>query len=160
MFGITRDSAMVQEVGEVQTPVRSPSLTCSLTQLPALFQTGRLLVFPNIYQHALDSFKLKDGSKPGHRKILVFFLVDPTQRITSTATIPPQNVAWRDPGLLARVVNELPPELAEMVTKHIGNEITLEEAKEHRLKLMEERTVAKDVVTQVIFSRPFSLCEH
>jgi len=142
MFGITRDDAMVQEAGTVQTP------------------TGRMLVFPNIYQHALGSFKLKDDSKPGHRKILVFFLVDPTQRIVSTATVPPQNVAWRDPGLANKVVNELSRELADMVTQQIGYEMTLEEAKEHRLKLMEERSVAKDVVTQAIFERPFNLCEH
>jgi len=142
MFGISRDDAMVQDAGTVQTP------------------TGRMLVFPNIYQHALGSFKLKDGSKPGHRKILVFFLVDPTQRIVSTASVPPQNVAWRDPGLVNKVVDDLPPEVAVMITKQIGYEMTLEEAKEHRLKLMEERSVAKDVVTQAIFERPFDLCEH
>jgi len=120
-----------------------------------------LLVFPNVYQHALGSFKLKDSTKPGHRKILVFFLVDPTQRIVSTASVPPQNIAWRDPVLLSKVLDDFPPELAEMVTKQIvGTEMTLEEAKAHRLELMEERTKATDVITETIFERPFYLCEH
>jgi hypothetical protein len=119
-----------------------------------------LLVFPNIYQHRVGTFNLKDPSKPGHRKILVFFLVDPTQRIISTATVLPQNVAWRDSELMNKVVDDLPLEVAEMITKQIGFEMTLEEAKEHRLTLMEERSVARDVVTNAVYERPFNLCEH
>jgi hypothetical protein len=119
-----------------------------------------MLVFPNIYQHRVGSFSLKDRSKPGHRKILVFFLVDPTQRIVSTATVPPQDINWRDNKLMDKVVGNLPTEVAEMITQQIGYEMTLEEAKEHRLKLMEERSIAKDIVTNAIYLRPFSLCEH
>jgi len=59
-----------------------------------------------------------------------------------------------------KVINDLPGELTEMITQQIGYEMTLEEAKEHRLKLMEERSKAKDAVTQAIFARPFNLCEH
>jgi hypothetical protein len=120
-----------------------------------------MLVFPNIYQHRVGTFSLKDHSKPGHRKILVFFLVDPTQRIISTATVPPQDIRWRDTKLINKVIGDLPFELADMITKQIdGFEMTLEEAKQHRLKLMEERSFAKDVVTKAIYERPFSLCEH
>ncbi|WKT53633.1 Protein of unknown function DUF4246 [Fusarium oxysporum f. sp. vasinfectum] len=35
------------------------------------------LFFPNIFQHHINSFKLADPIKPGHRKILALFLVDP-----------------------------------------------------------------------------------
>jgi hypothetical protein len=46
-----------------------------------------------------------------------------------------------------------------MITRQIGYEMTLEEAKYHRLKSMEERSVAKDI-TNAVYERPFSLCEH
>ncbi len=35
-------------------------------------------------------FELADASKPGHRTILCFFLVDPSVRITSTSDVLPQ----------------------------------------------------------------------
>ncbi|KAF9481710.1 hypothetical protein BDN70DRAFT_876031 [Pholiota conissans] len=37
---------------------------------------GRLLMFPNTWQHRVGPFKLVDPSKPGHRKIVALFLVD------------------------------------------------------------------------------------
>lgn len=123
-------------------------------------QAGRVLVFPNIYQHSLGSFSLKDKTKPGHRKILVFFLVDPTTRIVSTAQVPPQDVSWRDTVLDDKIASELPIEVAEPIKRRAGYSMTLVKAKEHRLKLMEERTVGKDLVTSAIFERPFRLCEH
>ena len=54
----------------------------------------------------------------------------------------------------------LPVEVVEMIQGRMGYQMSLEEAKEHRLKLMEERSVARDVVTKEIFERPFDLCEH
>lgn len=48
------------------------------------------LVFPNFMQHRVSNFGLEDESKPGYRKILVFFLIDPAHRILSTADVPPQ----------------------------------------------------------------------
>ena len=32
----------------------------------------RVVVFPNMFQHHVDPFELKDKTKPGHRKILCF----------------------------------------------------------------------------------------
>jgi hypothetical protein len=106
------------------------------------------------------SFELKDKSKPGHRKILVYFLVDPTQRIVSTARVPPQDIRWHDSELQDKLNSELPVEVAKMISGQMGYQMTLEEAKAHRLELMEERSVAKDVVSQAVFERPFRLCEH
>jgi len=142
MFGIGRDSPMVQDAGTAQTP------------------SGSVLVFPNIYQHSVEAFELKDKSKAGHRKILVFFLVDPTQRIVSTARVPPQDIRWRDSKLQEQLDSRLPVEIAHMISGQFGYQMTLDEAKSHRLQLMEERSVAKDVVTEAIFERPFRLCEH
>lgn len=48
------------------------------------------LVFPNFMQHKVSKFELLDKTKSGVRKILVFFLVDPTSRILSTADVKPQ----------------------------------------------------------------------
>ena len=124
-------------------------------------QPGRLLCFPNIYQHSVGKFSLQDKTKPGHRKILVFFLVDPTQRIISTEQVPPQDASWQDNDVKSKLANSrLPVEVVDLVQKQMGYRMTLEEAKEHRLKLMEERTLGRDVVTNIIFERPFALCEH
>ena len=45
------------------------------------------LVFPNFMQHKVSPFRIKDVNKTGHRDILVFFLVDPSQKILSTADV-------------------------------------------------------------------------
>jgi hypothetical protein len=58
-------------------------------------KSGRAIAFPNLYQHCVAPFSLLDNSKPGHRKILVFFLVDPAYHILSTALVPPQQV-WHN----------------------------------------------------------------
>ena len=65
-----------------------------------------------IYQHCVQPFHLVDPSKPGHRKILALFLVDPHKRIISTANIPCQQKEWweelvRDIGPLGNVPKEM-----------------------------------------------------
>jgi hypothetical protein len=45
------------------------------------------LVFPNFLQHRVEEFKLVDKTEEGHRSILVFFLIDPRIKITSSADI-------------------------------------------------------------------------
>jgi hypothetical protein len=76
VFGCYPDGPAVQNVGTV---------TCS---------EGRLLTFPNILQHQVQPCELANKSKPGHRKILALFLVDPNIRIISTANVPPQQKDW------------------------------------------------------------------
>jgi hypothetical protein len=110
MYGIGRDDPMVQDAGSVRTPV-SPCISFIQDSQTNMLQPGRMIVFPNIYQHRVGSFSLKDRSKPGHRKILVFFLVDPTQRIVSTATVPPQDISWGDTKLMDKVASDLPLKL-------------------------------------------------
>ncbi|KAJ5058413.1 hypothetical protein J3E72DRAFT_222606 [Bipolaris maydis] len=51
---------------------------------------GRLLAFPNVFQHRVSSFKLIDPTKPGHCRFIALWLVDPARPIISTANIPPQ----------------------------------------------------------------------
>lgn len=55
---------------------------------------GRSVIFPSIIQHRLTGFELKDKTKPGTTRAVVFYLVDPNIRIISTANVPPQRLDW------------------------------------------------------------------
>ncbi|CAK5263957.1 unnamed protein product [Mycena citricolor] len=68
LYNLRREDALIQDVGSVQT------------------KSGHCIAFPNVYHHRVSPFKLIDASKPGVRRILVFFLVDPTRRIPSATT--------------------------------------------------------------------------
>ncbi|KAJ5728989.1 uncharacterized protein N7483_003497 [Penicillium malachiteum] len=126
---------------------------------------GRLLTFPNVFQHRVSPFSLKDRSQPGHRKILALFLVDPHLKIISTANIPPQQEAWGKEkvylveGLLS---NRLPVELQYMVRNEgvLQELMSLEEAKKLRLELMEERSINSQKQNEEFEKGEFSLCEH
>ncbi|WP_157436262.1 DUF4246 family protein [Actinospica robiniae] len=99
-------------------------------------RTGRALAFPNILQHHVDAFRLADPSRPGHRKILAFFLVDPSATIVSTSDVPPQQ-PWAPTSTM-----------------------TLGQAKAYREELMQERKYFLDENTEELYEREFSLCEH
>ncbi|VBB17719.1 DUF4246 domain-containing protein [Yasminevirus sp. GU-2018] len=101
----------------------------------------RAIAFPNLFQHKVDNFSLEDRTKPGYRKILVFFLVDPNTKITSTSDVDPQQSHWYDGD-------------------NVKGKMTFEQAVEHRKALMEERKYAVDALTELVFEREFSLCEH
>ncbi|RHZ64924.1 uncharacterized protein CDV56_107096 [Aspergillus thermomutatus] len=109
----------------------------NITQLLGGVETrqGRLLTFPNILQHRVAPFSLADRSKPGHRKILAFFLVDPHQSIISSANVPPQQEDWwkERQELVGRLLGEkLPAELQIMVKEEFNAyPITMEEAKQY-----------------------------
>ncbi|KAJ6002462.1 Protein of unknown function DUF4246 [Penicillium sp. IBT 35674x] len=106
---------------------------------------GRLITFPNTLQHCVSPFSLADRTKPGHRKILALFLVDPHRRIISSANVPPQREDWRE------VKGE---------SEIIGSLMTMDEAKEHRLALMEERSIRMKDNNRDFENGEFCLCEH
>mmetsp|Transcript_40464 Transcript_40464/g.64987 ORF Transcript_40464/g.64987 Transcript_40464/m.64987 type:complete len:463 (-) Transcript_40464:130-1518(-) len=147
VYGLRPDQAMNEGLGSVK---------CS---------TGRALVFPNLYQHKVSKFKLLDPSKPGHRKILVFWLVNPYQPVTmSTCRVPPSNTEWllEHADKIVRHATELPVNIRNIIFSyhsHFGHGMTLEEAKRHRLALMEERSSYK-INNEDVFEREFNLCEH
>ncbi|MGW9370015.1 DUF4246 domain-containing protein [Streptomyces xanthophaeus] len=118
VYGLEDEDALNQVLGSAATPA------------------GRCLAFPNILQHRVDSFRLTDPTRPGHRKILAFFLVDPSQEIVSTSDVPPQQ-PWSDTSTM-----------------------TLEQAKEYREQLMQERKFFVDEHNEQLYEREFSLCEH
>ncbi|KAF4472606.1 hypothetical protein FALBO_493 [Fusarium albosuccineum] len=173
----SNDTSCLQRYGNVQT-----------TQ-------GRLLAFPNVFHHRVSPFELEDKTKPGHRRFIALWLVDPLTRIINTGNVPPQQKSWwmeyafknlghenaknvpqpvaqlildsgpGHPGLKAAVEcgERLPVELVEMVQQNAGDEampMSLEEAKEHRLKLMEERTSFQDEVRNRWKLVEYSFCEH
>ncbi|WP_328455549.1 DUF4246 domain-containing protein [Streptomyces sp. NBC_00386] len=118
VYGLENEDALNQILGSASTP------------------EGRCLAFPNILQHRVGSFRLMDHTRPGHRKILAFFLVDPSEEITSTSDVPPQQ-PWSD-----------------------ASTMTLEQAKSHREQLMQERKFFVDEHNEQLYEREFSLCEH
>lgn len=149
IYGIEQDGPAIQELGRVLT------------------KEGRLLAFPNAFQHRVSSFRLADPTKPGYRKILALFLVDPNIRILSTANVPPQQKSWLSQEVLGRTevlvekTSRLPNELVDKIVPHISHStITLDEAKKIRLKLMEERKASVEDLAKKMNSTTFSFCEH
>ncbi|MFB6617565.1 DUF4246 domain-containing protein [Streptomyces sp. NPDC085524] len=118
VYGLENEDALNQVLGSASTPA------------------GRCLAFPNVLQHRVGSFRLEDGSRPGHRKILAFFLVDPSSKIVSTSDVPPQQ-PWSDTSTM-----------------------TLEQARDYREQLMKERKFFVDEHNEQLYEREFSLCEH
>ena len=123
---------------------------------------GRLLAFPNVFQHRVAPFELEIPSEPGHRKILALFLIDPHCRIISTANVPPQQKDWWSPEIRdSEGLSRLPKEIVDQVVEDVEDfPISLEEAKELRLRLTEERKVYVEEVNEDIQSSIFSFCEH
>lgn len=141
IFGCQQDGPAVQNVG---------SVLCS---------EGRLLTFPNVLQHRVSPFKLADATRNGHRKILALFLVDPNIRVISTANVPPQQRDWwsREFGAGLKLPQELRDRVVDMVDDF---PIGMEEAKEKRKELMQERGLYVTAHEEAFVSNTFSLCEH
>lgn len=118
IYGVGDEDALNQVLGSAET------------------RAGRVLAFPNVLQHCVDPFRLADSSRPGHRKILVFFLVDPSVTIVSTSDVPPQQ-PWSATSTM-----------------------TLEQAREFRRQLMQERKFFVSEHNEKIYEREFSLCEY
>ncbi|TMW64923.1 hypothetical protein Poli38472_009090 [Pythium oligandrum] len=127
----------------------------------AVAREDRCVVFPNTLQHKVEAFELADKTKPGVRKILAFFLVDPTKQIPSTATIPPQQADWvqaaQQPILSG--LPQLPEEVLQTQMRQLlDSGMTLEQAKQYRLELMDERRPVRGA--DDAYELFFSLCEH
>ncbi|KAH9842495.1 uncharacterized protein C8Q71DRAFT_720034 [Rhodofomes roseus] len=139
LYDMSADDICAQTVGELVT------------------KQDRCIAFPNLYQHLVSPFRLIDPTKPGHRKILVFFLVDPNIRIPSASTVAPQQEPW-----IRRAVEgtdlwwRLPFELREMIWARL-DPMSQEQAKKYREELMKERTLIVKTVDEQRFGRLFNL---
>ena len=148
MFNLENEQALVQECGSCIT------------------KEGRVLAWPNTKQHRVLPVHLLDQDKPGKRTICCFFLVDPVLRIRSTATVPPQQLAWVaesiDPALTAQGMGE--SALRAQVVKHLSSPslLSYEAACERRQRLMDERKTPDSGPRPHgdYMAQPFSLCEH
>ncbi|KAF7330232.1 hypothetical protein MVEN_02460400 [Mycena venus] len=123
LYGMRRDEPCVQDIGSVET------------------KAGRCLTFPNLYQHRVSPFKLVDKTKPGVRKILVFFLIDPTFSILSASNVPPAAIR----------------ELLDYIARLVPGVKSRAEAEAVRVELMEERTVMIESVNTEFFAREFNM---
>ncbi|KAJ2375034.1 hypothetical protein GGI05_007201, partial [Coemansia sp. RSA 2603] len=104
------------------------------------FTQGRCIGFPNSYQHKMSSFRLQDPSKPGHRKMLVYYLVDPSVRIPSTETVPPQQKSWwAEKALKNKPLCDLPLIIQENIVRNVSFPLSFEDAVRIRQKADEER---------------------
>jgi hypothetical protein len=147
-------------------------------------------------QHHVSPFRLVDPTKPGHRRFIALWLVDPNIRIISTANVPPQQQDWwvesvlgrsaesqqaslaklpaeltellKEKGLIGKAQQlpgakmKLPNEILNMVREHLDGSPTMseEEARDHRLRLMKERTSFDNVVNDSWLSTMYGFCEH
>lgn len=143
-YGLERDSALNQYLGAFEA------------------REGRSIAFPNVYQHAVDAFRLVDPNKPGRRTIVAFFLCDPTYRILSTSDVPPQRADWlrRELQSVCRTsrIHNLVPELKNKIVDHlVEEEVVLErwQADEVRRLLMEERSNFHESTNGDIFEAGF-----
>ncbi len=65
---------------------------------------GRILVFPNSHIHKLGTLSLAPGAAEGKRRVIVFWIVDPSVKIPSTREVAPQQgVIPREEALAARL---------------------------------------------------------
>jgi septum formation topological specificity factor MinE len=157
---------------------------------------GRLLAFPNVFQHRVSPFELVEPTKPGHRRFIALWLVDPTKRIISTANVPPQQMTWYVDALFGssgkareEALSKLPAELlillaekgltdvAANTNSRLSEELmdvvrdyfdadkyqlpmSVDEANEHRAKLMKERGAFVKTTESGWQQQTYSFCEH
>lgn len=148
-------------------------------------------------QHRVSPFRLEDPTKPGHRRFIALWLVDPTIRVISTSNVPPQQMDWwldsvfgetsearqdaltKLPVELVALMKEkgldleiptttlatLPQELMDMVRSDFEADsnalpMGLEEARKHRIKLMDARKAFVADASEAWHQHTYSFCEH
>jgi len=141
VYGVMNEGPAVQNSGSVLT------------------REGRLITFPNIVQHRVDRFRLQDPIKPGHRKIVALFLVNPHIKILSSAKIPCQRKDWWDEYKLDHPADDMEGS-TDGYLSYVDFPLTMDEAKEMRLTLMEERSFFDESQNDALSEYTFNLCEH
>jgi hypothetical protein len=146
-YGLGEEDGLVQAAGSCATP------------------QGRILAWRNILQHCVSPVSLNDPNLPGKRTIACFFLVDPTCRVRSTATVPPQLLSWYKKKSEPVLSEKLPVDaLQKLVFQYLhGSAGVLDytAACERRVLLMEERRALNGPsYSGGFFEGYFGLCEH
>ncbi|KAJ2490269.1 hypothetical protein IWW37_003301 [Coemansia sp. RSA 2050] len=100
---------------------------------------GLCLAFPNTYQFQMPGLGLKDATKAGHCKMLMFYLVEPTVRIPSTEIVPPQQKDWWiEDVLVYEPFSSLPELVVGGIMDKIEFPISLKEAEKSRSNMARE----------------------
>lgn len=122
-LGVMSDEEPFQKLGDVLTP------------------EGRLLAFPNVFQHKMKPLELRDPTKPGYQKILTMFLVEPSLPVLSTAVVPPQQRDWWVSEVRKiRPFCSLPMEVFHIITSFVvGHPMDLEYARATRISIIHDR---------------------
>ncbi|KAK1963126.1 hypothetical protein LY78DRAFT_561749, partial [Colletotrichum sublineola] len=108
----------------------------------ATLREGFMLVYPNVLQHKWSFTQLKDPTKPGHRKFLTLYLVDPRVKILSTANVPPQQADWwpREFSNETGQFNGLPKEVVDMILDEVkGCPFSMRQANRWKRMAVKER---------------------
>ncbi|KAJ7690130.1 hypothetical protein B0H17DRAFT_1290812 [Mycena rosella] len=127
IFRIARDEPCIQDIGSVET------------------KAGRSIAFPNLYQHRVSPFKLSDPTKPGVRKILVFFLQLKTVKHTLRSQGPSSRLSF------------LPVELLDYIATLVPGVKSRAQAEVVRGELMKERSILIKNVETEFFEREFNV---
>ncbi|KAI9330254.1 hypothetical protein DFJ73DRAFT_858958 [Zopfochytrium polystomum] len=126
----------------------------------AVARGGRCVVFPNFLHHKLEPFSLQDRTRPGHRKMLAFFLVHPDAGpgVYSTRFVPPQQREWVASLLKEVLPRQIPNEIVESIMKRLGTVMTADEANRFQAEISEERKITREGEFADIYE--IFLCEH
>ncbi|KAI9351148.1 hypothetical protein DFJ73DRAFT_760215 [Zopfochytrium polystomum] len=112
----------------------------------AVARGGRCVAFPNFLHHKLEPFSLQDRTRPGHRKMLAFFLVHPDAApgVYSTRFVPPQQREWVASLLREVLPRQIPNETVESIMKRLGTVMTPDEADRVQVEISEERKITPE----------------
>ena len=133
-----RHSTLVQDIGDV------------------VAKTNRCIAFTNLYQRQVQPFELEDPTRPGHRKALTFFLIDPIREIPSASDAAPQEQEWVIDAMRAVGANSpfarLPVEILKMISEWI-DEPTMSrlDSEKYREEMMAERAEFSEQINENYF---------
>eukprot|EP00928_Gymnodinium_smaydae_P070655 TRINITY_DN5444_c1_g1_i1.p1 TRINITY_DN5444_c1_g1~~TRINITY_DN5444_c1_g1_i1.p1 ORF type:complete len:789 (+),score=124.29 TRINITY_DN5444_c1_g1_i1:51-2369(+) len=133
---------------------------------------SRVIVFKNSMQHRVTTLWNSSSTDIATRKVLIFWLIDPDKRILSTADVPQQQWdahrayvgnmlrhQWRGVSREAKIsVDAL-----KLILDYAKHGFTEEEARQNRLKLMEERKFSRVAIDKKFIAtieQEYSFCEH
>jgi len=126
-------------------------------------RSGRCVVFPNVLQHRPSGFQLSDPLfhqvAKGHRKILVFFLINPDTPIVSTQHVPIQQLEIKTRHLQSvfQGIRAIPAVAIHLVAECLT--LPHDQAIQNRARLMDIRSHVADASGEY-FEETVSLCEH
>ena len=81
------------------------------------------VVWPNVFQTRLQSFKLDDPSKTGYLRMVTLHLIDPNRRMMGTAVVPCQRRDWWAQDIRSRCPRfwRLTREVSELIVEHVND---------------------------------------